>query len=124
QDARRHADLRRWGDALDDPQGSGGLHGLPLALRVLVMEGPRRLHHGAARRSAQFLHSEDVAGYRPWRFDREQPDVRRPWSLSLQAGSVLFEQFYTDGEGTGGPDSHRRLRRTGDVPPTGCRALG
>jgi nitronate monooxygenase len=67
--ARRYDDLRRRCRARGDPQGPGRLHGLPVALRVLVVEGPRRLHHRAPGRSAQLLHPEDPAGHRPRRPD-------------------------------------------------------
>ncbi len=97
------------GRARDDQAGPVGLHGLPVALRVLVVEGPRRLHHRAPGRSAQLLHPEDLAGHRPWRAGRGEPDVRRPLGLPLQAGPVLFEQLHADGEAAGRSDSDRGL---------------
>ena len=40
EDAGRHGGVRHPGGAERDPRGPGCLHGLPVALRVLVMEGP------------------------------------------------------------------------------------
>ena len=80
------------------------LHGLPLALRVLVMERPRRLHHRAPRRPTQLLHPEDPARHRPRPADRRQPDVRGARGVPLQAGPVLLEQLHAHGEAAGGPD--------------------
>src|SRR3546814_13839852 len=51
------------------------------------MGGYRHEFDRPAGRSAQLLHPEDVAGYRARRPDREQPDVRRPRRVELQARS-------------------------------------
>jgi nitronate monooxygenase len=91
------AHLRHTGREGNHPQGSGRLHGLPLAMRVLLLGRQREEFDGQARRSAQLLYPEDAAGYRAWWTRRREPHVCRPCRFPFQARPLLLERVRTDG---------------------------
>src|SRR5215212_4967744 len=88
------------------------MHGLPVAMRVLVLGGQREEQHRPPCRPAQFLHPEDASGHRSRRAGRSESHVRGPLGLPLQERPVLLERLRPDREAARRPDFDRRVMRT------------
>ena len=87
------------------------LHGLPQRLPVLELGAKRGRLDRQEGRSAQFLHSEDLAGDPPFGRCRAAADVRRAQRLSLCLRPVLCRRLCADGARAGRTPADRRLNR-------------